>query len=644
MGSFADLQNILDHINELDGKPDAWKDQATPDQIRDVLGYLKASKSPTRYVDPDTRKTYGSATNPDNGADVYNDSGEGGQVPDSLLDAIRQEHPEYFNADKSQRRPFDFPAKHADPKPGVDGPPPQGGEKKPQKDRPPIGPGTDPPPGPGEDAGEAKKRKDAAEAELGKHHTKYGDADRDIADAILEAQNAEGKSTTALDKIKKDITDAVLNKNGSGFDLNTDKGQAAFLSYLKGKLKEVGDIVTQDGLDARSRTEYVKATQRALATGDDPSTTAQGDPAPTPGAPPAAGAGTATPAGPGVDPSLTNAGLTNGGLTDPSLSGLTDGGLTDPGLDGLDGLTGTGGTDPLSTLASALPSMLSGLPTSGLGGGGGGDPLSGLSSAASPFADLAGKIADAANGGKDPNDGSEFTDHSGKHDKHDDTDFNDDNKDGSGKDGAGKDGSGKDGAGKDGSGKDGAGKDGAGKDGAGKDGSDLQPGAQDGQGTGGAPPAAAAAGAVPAAADTTVTLPDGSSVDAQSPQAAAATKARVGGSPVDAAWQQQGVQLPPPGTAVTHPVDPSKLHAGCLGMFKDHYEWVLSPSKALVDGQVVTLSSVAARPGFMGWFDPMSQAAAHSPQAAAAPVAATAVHPPAGVPSAGVPVAAPAAS
>jgi hypothetical protein len=39
-------------------------------------------------------------------------------------------------------------------------------------------------------------------------------------------------------------------------------------------------------------------------------------------------------------------------------------------------------------------------------------------------------------------------------------------------------------------------------------------------------------------------------------------------------------------------------------MFKDHYVVALSSVKALQDGQVVPLSSVASGPDFLGWMDP----------------------------------------
>jgi hypothetical protein len=117
---------------------------------------------------------------------------------------------------------------------------------------------------------------------------------------------------------------------------------------------------------------------------------------------------------------------------------------------------------------------------------------------------------------------------------------------------------------------------------------------------------------------TTVQLPDGSTVTARSPAVAAALKAYLAGTPLDVAYRQAGIDLPPPGTPVTNPLDPSALTAGAIGMFKDHYVVALSAAKALQDGQVVSLSSAGSGPGFLGWMDP-SAAAAPAPPPVAPP-------------------------
>jgi hypothetical protein len=116
-----------------------------------------------------------------------------------------------------------------------------------------------------------------------------------------------------------------------------------------------------------------------------------------------------------------------------------------------------------------------------------------------------------------------------------------------------------------------------------------------------------------------VQLPDGSTADAATPAAAQAVRACLAGTALDAAYRQAGVQLPPPGTPVTAPIDPSQLAAGDVGMFKDHYVVALGAAKALKDGQVVPLASVSSSPDFLGWMRPSVPAPDPVPAPAAAP-------------------------
>lgn len=118
----------------------------------------------------------------------------------------------------------------------------------------------------------------------------------------------------------------------------------------------------------------------------------------------------------------------------------------------------------------------------------------------------------------------------------------------------------------------------------------------------------------PSAGPTTVTLPTGETVTAASPQLAAAIKAAAGGTPIADAFQQQGITIPPPGTAVSAPLDPSRVEPGDIGMFTDRHALALGRSKALLDGQIQHISTVAG-PSFLGWEHPPAPAA----QAAAPP-------------------------
>ncbi len=105
------------------------------------------------------------------------------------------------------------------------------------------------------------------------------------------------------------------------------------------------------------------------------------------------------------------------------------------------------------------------------------------------------------------------------------------------------------------------------------------------------------------AATTTVTLPDGEIVTTPSPQLAAAIKAAVGGVPIAEAFQQQGMTIPPPGTAVANPIDSLQVSPGDIGIFTDRHALALSRGKALLDGQIQHIATVSG-PSFLGWEHP----------------------------------------
>jgi hypothetical protein len=107
----------------------------------------------------------------------------------------------------------------------------------------------------------------------------------------------------------------------------------------------------------------------------------------------------------------------------------------------------------------------------------------------------------------------------------------------------------------------------------------------------------------PQSGPTTLTLPDGETVTAASPQLAAVITAAVGGAPIAEAFQQQGISIPPPGTAVTDPIDPPQVSPGDIGIFVDRHALALGPGKALLDGQIQHISTVSG-PNFLGWEHP----------------------------------------
>ena len=118
--------------------------------------------------------------------------------------------------------------------------------------------------------------------------------------------------------------------------------------------------------------------------------------------------------------------------------------------------------------------------------------------------------------------------------------------------------------------------------------------------------------AEPATGPTTATLPNGETLTAASPQLAAAIEAAASGTPIADAFRQEGMTIPPPGTAVSDPVDPSQLAPGDIGMFTDRHALALGDSRALVNGQIQRISTVNG-PGFLGWEHPPVPVSAPEP-------------------------------
>lgn len=122
----------------------------------------------------------------------------------------------------------------------------------------------------------------------------------------------------------------------------------------------------------------------------------------------------------------------------------------------------------------------------------------------------------------------------------------------------------------------------------------------------------------PPAGPTTVTLPNGETVTAASPQIAAAIEAAAGGTPIADAFRQQGITIPPPGTPVVKPVDPPSLTPGDIGIFTDRHALALGHSNALLDGQIQHIATVSG-PSFLGWEHPPAPVTATAPARTDAP-------------------------
>jgi hypothetical protein len=353
-------------------------------------------------------------------------------------------------------------------------------------------------------------------AEMQNRYSHLSDAEGKLSEVLLTAHATTADGQQKLQAIQHTIVEAIDNPDLS---LDTPAGEQAFLTFLRGQVAAIGDVVTSGTLSAADQAKAVEALSNLY--GSDP------------GSPPAAAEPEPAPVEDGLGPEEP--------MPDPTLSDL-----------GLGGVGAPAGGEPLSALASAVPAALGAFPAGGLGGGFGGDPFSSLAGLASQLGELPRRdgVADDSDVDKRSNDGTEHQQPQG--------------------------------------------------DSATPPPAQPEPAGKPGDG---APPAAASA-APPPTPTTAVSLPDGSTATARTAALAGAVKSYLGGTPVDAAYRQAGIDLPPPGTPVTDPVDPSALSCGAIGMFKDHYVVALSPVKALQNGQVVPLSTVASGPDFLGWMDP----------------------------------------
>ena len=100
-----------------------------------------------------------------------------------------------------------------------------------------------------------------------------------------------------------------------------------------------------------------------------------------------------------------------------------------------------------------------------------------------------------------------------------------------------------------------------------------------------------------------VELPGGQSVIAPSPQLAAVIAAAVAGTPIPDAFGAQGITIPAPGTAVSEPIEPSRLAPGDIGLFTDRHALALGEGNALLDNRIQPVAGMSIF-GFLGWQHP----------------------------------------
>lgn len=112
--------------------------------------------------------------------------------------------------------------------------------------------------------------------------------------------------------------------------------------------------------------------------------------------------------------------------------------------------------------------------------------------------------------------------------------------------------------------------------------------------------------------DRTVRLPGGELVEAPSDALAEVFRSALRGTPVVEAFRAQGITVPPPGTAVPHPVEPPRVAGGDVGMFTDRQALALDRDRAWFGGRIQPVSAIGG-PSFLGWLHPPSERVPNAP-------------------------------
>ncbi|WP_317148825.1 DUF4226 domain-containing protein [Mycobacterium sp. 29Ha] len=127
-----------------------------------------------------------------------------------------------------------------------------------------------------------------------------------------------------------------------------------------------------------------------------------------------------------------------------------------------------------------------------------------------------------------------------------------------------------------------------------------------------------------------VTMPDGQVVTAPDAQSAQVMRSVLSGTSVTDAYKQVGVDLAPPGTPVTDPVDPNTMPPGSVGRFDSRGPvMAMGNGKIWLDGQLQPLGALGSSGDFLGWSKPPTTATtapavpATAPPAPSGPPAAT---------------------
>ena len=192
--------------------------------------------------------------------------------------------------------------------------------------------------------------------EMQNRYSDISDAEGKLSEVLLTAHATTADGQQKLQAIQQKMVEAIDNPDLS---LDTPAGEQAFLTFLRGQVAAIGDVVASGTLSAEDQAKAVEALSNLY--GSDPGS----PPVPVDAPPVEDGLGTEEP------------------MPDPTLSDL-----------GLGGVGAPPPADRLSTLASALPAALGAFPSGGLDGGFGGDPFSSLAGAAAPLAGLASQLGE----------------------------------------------------------------------------------------------------------------------------------------------------------------------------------------------------------------------------------------------------------
>ena len=473
------------------------------------------------------------------------------KLDDKYLGALRLDNPTLFNGAK----PLDPP-----------GAPPA--TQPVSVDAPPATPSQTPAPAPADDgfSGQAAAASQRVDDALAKNTTALAEADEDLVDAVLGAKTGSDEGKAQLQALQSALVDQI---HKLGPTLDTPAGQQQLNDYLQGKTQEILGVVKSSGMDAESKAEVLGALSLRYDAVLDSAGKGTGSTDP---AAPGGGAqnGSATGGSAAAAPADAGTGAGDPLTGDPLLSGLA----SDPLMGGLGGLAGPA-MGAMSGLPGAMGSMLPGM---GGFGGGGGLPLGDLGGA------IGGAIKEAsARTPEDPADA--LTDDPSDGDKRDDGPSESSAEEKPNE---------------------------MPSDGQKEDAPATEPAAAK-PGEGEQPPAIAAeAGQVPPAQpgpDVSVTLPDGSTVTADSPQLAHAGRLVLDGASLDDAAGQAQITVLPPGAPVDEPVSPNQLRLMDYGQFTDHRVMALGGGKVWLNGQVTPAEEMPTGPNFLGWARPQVETA-----------------------------------